>query len=104
MTNADMLEKGRGRASQTVCGGRPREARTVGGALGLLEVQPKLARLFGYNHALVTIPSSMISPSLCVLGLSAFENAFVVDSFRRKSELEPMYFSVLLKHVCFSVE
>lgn len=44
MTNADMLEKGGGRASQTVCGGRPPEARTVGGALGLLEVQLKLAR------------------------------------------------------------
>lgn len=39
MTNADLLEKGGGRASQTVCGGELREARTVGGALGLLEVQ-----------------------------------------------------------------
>lgn len=44
MTNADMLEKSGGRDSQTVCGGRPPEARTVGGALGLLEVQLKLAR------------------------------------------------------------
>lgn len=62
MTNEDMLEKGGGRASQTVCGGRPREARTVGGALGLLEVQLKLARRFHYNHnhALVTIPSSVL--------------------------------------------
>lgn len=87
-----------------MCGGRPREARTVGGALGLLEVQLKLARRFGYKHALVTILSSMIGPSLSVLGLSAFEHAFVVDSFRRKSKLEPMYFSVFLQHVCFSVE
>lgn len=45
-----------------------------------------------------------IYPSLSVMGLSAFENAFVVDSFRRKSDLEPMYFSVFLQHVCFSVE
>lgn len=60
MANADLLEKGGGRASQTVCGGRPREARTVGGALGLLEVQLKLARRFRYKHALVTIPSSIL--------------------------------------------
>lgn len=56
MTNADLLEEGGGRTSQTVRGGRPREARTVGGALGLLEVQLKLARRFRYKHALVTIP------------------------------------------------